>query len=129
LLYKVDDLLADGESTWKQIVAHLASRIDAEGRSWLMHNPLPVMINRYRRHYYVSSCGRIRITVDYDQVVWDQRKGPRPNLRWRAALPDTIVVECKFGRAERKLATQALNGLPIRVARHSKYMNAVNAII
>lgn len=129
LLYKVDDLEVDRETTWRQIVSHIHTRIDAEGRSWLMHNPLPVMINRYRRYYYLSACGRIRITLDYDQAVWDQRKSPRPNVTWPAALPETIVVECKFDRSQRTLATQVLNGLPIRVARHSKYMNAVNAII
>jgi hypothetical protein len=37
-------------------------------------------------------------------------------------------VECKFDRDQRELASRILVGLPIRVSRHSKYMNAVNAI-
>jgi len=129
LLYKVNDLATNEQTTWKQIRQSIRSQIDHEGALWLDQNPWAVMINHYRRYYYLSACGRIRVTLDFDQMVWDQRKGPRPNVRLKANLPETVVVECKFDRKERDLATQVLNGLPIRVARHSKYMNAVTAII
>ncbi len=129
LLYKVPDLAVDESTTWTEIRAAISSQLDHEGQLWLQQNPWAVMINHYRRYYYLSACGRVRITLDFDQMVWDQRKGPRPNVRLKANLPETIVVECKFDRAERGLATQVLNGLPIRVARHSKYMNAVSAIV
>ena len=129
LLYKVKELGVDKQTTWQQIRQMIRSQLDLEGALWLDQNPWAVMINHYRRYYYLSACGRIRITLDFDQMVWDQRKGPRPNVRLKANLPETVVVECKFDRGERDLATQILNGLPIRVARHSKYMNAVTAII
>lgn len=129
LLYKVKDLPVDDRTTWTEIRDMIALQLDHEGRLWLEQNPWAVMINHYRRFYYLSACGRIRVTLDFDQMVWDQRKNPRPNVRLKANLPETVVVECKFDRAQRKLATQVLNGLPIRVARHSKYMNAVSAII
>jgi len=129
LLYPVKGLRSDENTTWADIRSTIHDAIDEEGQYWLMQNPWAVMINRYKRYYYLSACGRIRITLDFDQMVWDQRKGDKPNVEWEANLPETVVVECKFDRAERDLATQVLNGLPIRVARHSKYMNAVSAII
>jgi len=129
LLYKVPELEVDEATRWKDIIADISRQIDHEGQLWMEQNPWPIMINHYRRYYYLSACGRVRITLDFDQMTWDQRKSPRPNVRLKANLPETIVVECKFDRNERQLATQILNGLPIRVARHSKYMNAVSAII
>lgn len=129
LNYPVTDLPADENTSWEEIRHLICSDIDQSGQYWMLQNPWAVMINRYRRHYYLSACGRIRITLDFDQTVWDQRKSPRPNLTWAANLPETFVLECKFDRQERDLATRVMNGLPIRVSRHSKYMNAVSAIV
>jgi hypothetical protein len=38
------------------------------------------------------------------------------------------VVEFKFARSRRDLASKILQGIPIRVSRHSKYINGVTAI-
>ena len=100
-----------------------------EASVWLQQFHFPVMINRYRREYFLSACGRIRITLDFDQEVWDQRYSPTPSHKRPANLPETFVFECKFDRYERELASRVLLGLPIRVSRHSKYMNAVSSIL
>jgi len=129
LNFDVKDVTWSNDDTWAKIVREIALQAGPQARLWLDQFPLPVMINRYHRHYYLSACGRIRITLDFDQQVWDQRYSPTPSFRRQANLPETFVFECKFDRYERELASRVLLGLPIRVSRHSKYMNAVTAII
>ncbi|MGI9292149.1 MAG: polyphosphate polymerase domain-containing protein [Gammaproteobacteria bacterium] len=115
--------------TWEDVKRSIITQSSPDAGVWLGQFPFPVMINRYRRHYYLSACGRIRITLDFDQQVWDQRYSSQPCRLRPANLPETFVFECKFDRSERDLAERILLGLPIRVSRHSKYMNAVNAIM
>jgi len=115
--------------TWEDVKRSIIAQSGPDAAVWLQQFHFPVMINRYRRYYYLSACGRIRITLDFDQQVWDQRYCPSPSHMRPANLPETFVFECKFDRYERELASRVLLGLPIRVSRHSKYMNAVNAIL
>ena len=129
LNFKVPEAPWTEGDTWNDIRRSITEQADNEASVWLEQNPFPVMINRYRREYYLSACGRIRITLDFDQQVWDQRFRSQPSFQRTANLPETFVVECKFARHERELASQVLIGLPIRVSRHSKYMNAVDAIM
>ncbi len=116
-------------TTWAALRRGLRAQLPAEGRFWLDSHPLPVLINRYRRQYFEHPERPVRVTLDWQQVVFDQRYSTRPNLTKRANLPDSIVVEVKFGRADRRLGTQVIQGIPIRVSRNSKYMIGVQAIL
>lgn len=115
-------------ATWREVKKTLDQQISGEGKMWLMAHPLPVIINRYRRQYYVSHDGKVRITLDDHQVVWNQRCGTTPNLAHQTALPDMIVVEAKFARDSREAANAYLQGIPARISRHSKYINGINAV-
>lgn len=46
----------------------------------------------------------------------------------KANMPKTLILEVKFDRSDRDLATRILQGIPIRVSRHSKYMTGMMAI-
>jgi hypothetical protein len=113
---------------WPEIRAALRARLPVEGQLWLDQNPLAVMINRYQREYYETTDGEIRATIDTHQRVFDQRSGAEPNFDRQAIAQDTLVVEFKFARDIRPRAVQMLATVPLRVGRHSKYMNAVRAI-
>jgi hypothetical protein len=115
-------------ATWTEIRASLREQLPANGRLWLDANPLPVMLNRYVREYFQTADGRIRATIDRQQQVFDQRVSSVPNFERPAITQDTLVVEFKFARADRQLAVALLANMPLRVGRHSKYMNAVRAI-
>ena len=128
-IFKVPESPWQPGSSWADIRESIVNQGGGGSAVWLEQNPVAVMINRYRRLYYLSACGRIRITLDFDQQVWDQRYQPCPSFTREANLPETFVVECKCDRSERELASRVLLGMPIRVSRHSKYMNAVSAII
>ncbi len=86
------------------------------------------MINRYYLNYLVTSDGKMRATIDTRQEVWDQRYTSRPNFNLKANLPETLVVEFKFDRDLQRMASKLLQGFPLRVSRHSKYVNGALAI-
>lgn len=114
---------------WSQLRRELRRRLSPEGRLWLDTHPLPVLINRYHRQYFASPGGHLRATLDWRQAVLDQRLEARPNLRHRANLPDTLVLEIKFHRADHALGSEVAQGAPIRVSRNSKYMIGVQSIL
>lgn len=128
LRYKVPKTLYKNEANWRAIRQSLLAQLPPDGKKWLDANPMPVLINRYLRKYFVSSDGKVRATIDTQQAVWDQRFKPSPNFTRSANLAKTIVVEFKFDRQDRDLASRLLQGMPLRVSRHSKYINGVRAI-
>ena len=128
LRYKVSEAPYREDANWRAIRKLLLEQLPPDGRKWLDANPLPVMINRYLRKYYLSSDGKVRATIDTQQAVWDQRFKPSPNLTRSANLARTLVIEFKFDRKDRDLTSRILQGIPLRVSRHSKYINGVRAI-
>jgi len=114
--------------TWSQVRRRMMRQAGPEGRQWLGDHPFPVLINRYLREYYVSADEDIRATIDIGMAVYDQRYKPAPNLTRRANIAPTMVVEFKFAREDRSRAGNVIQGIPIRVSRHSKYMIGVAAI-
>ena len=89
---------------------------------------MPIMLNRYLRHYFCTADNAIRATIDLEQQVFDQRSGARPNFTHPAVMQDSKVVEFKFSREDRHRAVELLEGFPVRVSRHSKYMNGARAV-
>jgi hypothetical protein len=114
--------------TWRELRSDLRKSLTPAGRVWLDESPQPVLINRYFRQYFESPEGGLRATLDFRQQVYDQRLKSRPNLRFRANLPDTLVIEIKFGRHDHSLGSEVIASLPVRVSRNSKYMIGVGAI-
>ena len=102
--------------------------MDEHKKAWLKSHPLPVIINRYVREYFVSHDGNVRITLDRNEALWDQRCGSKPNIIHKNNLPNMIVIEFKFDRIHRSIASSYIQGIPIRVSRHSKFINGVNAV-
>jgi len=121
-------LAVEPDDDWRRIRDKIARAVPHEGRVWCETYPAPMILNRYFRRYFLSADGNIRITVDTNQSVWDQRYKSIPNYDHGAQLPDTLVVEVKFAREHEKLAYEAVKSMPIRVSRHSKFMNAVRIV-
>jgi hypothetical protein len=118
-----------GAQRWRTLRQQIRRALSPEGRLWLDSHPQPVLINRYHRQYFESPGGVLRATLDWRQTVFDQRFAARPNLRSRANLPDSLIAEVKFSRNDYHLGSRAIEGMPIRVSRNSKYMVGVEAIL
>jgi SPX domain protein involved in polyphosphate accumulation len=116
------------DDDWRDVRRRLTDNVPHDGRLWLQTYPAPTILNRYLRRYFISNDEKIRVTVDTDQAVWDQRFKALPNYDQQAHLPDTLVVEFKFAREDRELASDVIQNIPIRVSRHSKFMNGLRAV-
>ena len=97
-----------------------AFRIAVRGR-------VPIVISRYRRHYFVSRDSRFRVTVDNDlrfDNVWTGRAASLGGGR----LPGVTVIELKYVPGEAADADRVTGGLPFRLGRFSKYVRGVEMI-
>lgn len=121
-------LRIEKQNSWHVIKRNLVEQLSPEGRLWLNTYSTPILINRYLRRYFLSSDNKVRVTVDTQQAVWDQRFKSQPNYDRKANLTPNLVVEIKLDRKDRLLASHLIQSMPIRVSRHSKYMNGVQAI-
>lgn len=107
---------------------HLHTQLGAKGRFWLENNPHPAILNRYKRKYFVSNDSEIRVTVDKDLRVFDQRYGGEINISNRANIAETVIIEFKCSRENGQKLSRYIQEIPIRVSRNSKYVNAMRAI-
>lgn len=114
--------------SWRQIIKNIDLELPTEAKHILKFYNFPVISNSYSRCYYISNNQLIRITIDTNQITYDQRYKLIPNLNKQSKLLNTFVMEVKFDRSNRDVVTDFLNGLPIRVSRHSKYMNSLNSV-
>jgi hypothetical protein len=89
----------------------------------------PFVLTSYRRHYYVSADGRVRLTIDDILRAYDQLLYARPNLSFRTLLPDVFVVELKSDVQHAAYLSDVLVEFPLRVHRHSKYVTAVSSLL
>ena len=91
----------------------------------MLHSALrlvePALFNRYVRHYFLSSDGRFRLTVDSDLQFACLPHDHRPAIvPWSPAV--TLIIELKFQPELAEDAALVTNALPFRVARFSKYV-------
>jgi len=125
--FRVKELHIHGQR-WPRILSSLRAQLPLEARDWLDAYPQPTLINQYDRHYFVSSDGRIRVTLDGNQQVFDQRLAHRPNLLASANLPDALIVEFKASSRDHLLLGRAIQGVPLRSGRHSKYVVGIQSL-
>ncbi len=117
------------DTGWRQLTAALEDAAGSKGRCWFSHFPIPVLINCYRRDYYDTPDGVVRLTVDRRLRAYGQRATRVPNLTLLAPLEDEIVIELKAptdAGALRRL-NDALSYFPPSVGRFSKYVQGMLA--
>lgn len=113
---------------WRDIRKNIADDLPPMGKIWLNTYPQPVIINQYDRKYFVSRDDSVRVTIDTCMKVFDQRYKPTPNVTRSANMPDIMVIEFKAEPSAHDRINRIVQGLPIRVNRHSKYTTGVEAI-
>lgn len=128
LKYPAQLQLGDVPVRWLRIKQALVDSLSADGRQWLLANPCPILFNRYYRRYFLSGDKKIRITLDTQHRVYDQRTKSLPNLEKPAMRVPVSIVEIKFNRMDQLRAASIIQGIPIRVSRNSKYATGVASI-
>lgn len=126
--YKIDRDPYQAGDTWRTFRNTLATELGKEAKLWLDERPSPIIINKYLRNYFVSRDNAVRVTIDTRQQFFDQRYKPVPNTKRASHIPDTMVVELKYDRADRDKATKIIQTIPVRSGRNSKYVIGVRSV-
>jgi hypothetical protein len=87
----------------------------------------PVLINRYRRRYFVSRDGIYRITVDSDLGYRGVAEGVHRFRSW-VGNDGRVIIELKYGLGHEDEASRIATRFPFRVTRSSKYVIGVDAL-
>lgn len=118
---------------WTTIRRDLLAGLEAGAQQPLFRELLsiarPFVLNSYRRRYYVSADGRVRLTVDDALRAYDQLLAARPNLAFALPLPDVFLVELKCDVQHAAYLADVLAQFPLRVHRHSKYVSALSSFL
>ena len=117
------------KQTWSQLIKQIRQEAIAQNPDiWQKHlHPLltPTILNRYKRDYFVSPDGQLRLTLDYNQQVFNQRFSTRPNIQFPQLIQPLFVIEMKAPLELSNRLETAASHIPIRRNRNSKYVNAV----
>ena len=123
----VDGRFALAGTTWRAFARALRAATTSQAHRWLDVYSLPVLINGYRRAYYATPDGVLRLTIDSALCAYDQRAAVRPNV-YRPAPPDArVIVELKAPTTAGVIArlSAALTHFPAPVDRFSKYVTGL----
>ena len=117
----------DWTRPYADLLATIREATGPEWPQWLTVATQPTLINRYQREYYVTVDDAIRATLDYAQVIYDQRLQPSPNLNRPMPLADFVVIELKAIPEHIERLQWAVGRFPIPRSRNSKYVKGVLA--
>ena len=121
------DCVLDWQRPYRYILQTIRQSASEKWAFWLNAASQPVLINQYHREYFANADGRLRVTLDYAQIAYDQRLASRPNLQRKSRLTDFVVIEMK-ATPENSLPLQnAMAYFPLLRSRNSKYVNGVAA--
>jgi hypothetical protein len=111
--------------SWQELIWQLKEHARGNSAVWLSSADRPVLINSYTREYYVSADRQVRITLDYDQVVYEQVTYAAPNLVVRSPVEPCVVVEVKSDSDLHRRVSNVLTSFPVQTQRNSKYVDGV----
>jgi hypothetical protein len=111
--------------SWAELRQRLAMHAKGTLSIWFAHADRPVLINSYAREYYESGDHQVRLTVDSNQVVYQQVTYAAPNLLSPSIVEEQIVIEVKADVAQHRRVSNVLSSFPLRTERHSKYVSGV----
>ncbi|MDC3278807.1 VTC domain-containing protein [Litorivicinus sp.] len=121
--------LGGNVATHKQLFRSIRGSAPLEWDVLLDIYSVPIIYNRYHRSYYISQCKKVRVTLDSNHDVMDQRMSGFINTRKKANVAQYIVVEVKFTPELTDYVSSMIADIPMRISRNSKYVNAVNSIL
>lgn len=113
--------------TWPAFGRALRAGVAPQARRWLDVYAVPVLVSHYRRAYFVTPDGVLRLTIDTALRAYDQRASSLPNLQRPVNQDAVVVVELKSPVEAARHLSAALAHFPAPVDRFSKYVQGVIA--
>ena len=87
----------------------------------------PTLFNCYERRYFLSACGRFRITLDYNQRFYHPELD-NFSASARSIAKRIVVLELKYAMKDDFLARKISQQFSSRVSRNSKYVQGIDLI-
>jgi hypothetical protein len=106
----------------------LYNSIENDSSSILLKRALlvtkPVLLNCYTRRYYISSCGRFRLTYDKNIGFYEysNKNGSKKYISDR-------ILEIKLDKKNIIYVKNIMEKYPFRLSKYSKYVTGVNELI
>ena len=113
---------------WRGVIAEVMADLPPAIAAQVGNSQVPVLMNRYRREYYVASDGVVRLTLDFAQEVYDQVNFSFPNLTRRTPIPQNLIIEVKGPVDSWDAMRRVISEFPITVSKNSKYAVSFDAI-
>ena len=126
--FDIPNLNISDQITWKEIRKLISKNLPKKYQYYFKENSIPQIINQYHRDYFVSADKKIRITVDKNHHVFDQRHYQCANLKKKTLTQRFLVMEFKFDRKLIKEIGSLIKKVPLRSSRNSKYVNSIRAV-
>jgi len=127
--FSIDCGLIKNDFEWQYIIKKIYSKLPENLKLFYKNNSYPQIINQYERDYFLSFDTKIRITVDKNHSIYDQRLHCKPNITKNKYSQNYVVVEFKFNRTDLSIYQKMLdNFMPIQLSKNSKYVNSLRAI-
>lgn len=107
----------------------LTSQLPEEARVLFERGAVPAVLLTYQRDYFVSADGRVRVTLDQDIEVYEQRYACHLNERRPDAFPELVVLELKYSGELDAEVRSLIGSLPGRLSRFSKYAVGLTTVL
>ena len=87
----------------------------------------PILLNRYRRRYYISADGNYRITIDSDTVFY-RINTHNGSLSHKLTDRTNTILELKYDQDRDHYARRIAGHFPFRMTRSSKYTSGIEKL-
>ena len=84
----------------------------------------PVVVNGYRRKYFLSADKKFRITIDSDQVFYSINNRNN-SFKNHFRNDENIIIELKYNRIDDDWASSITDHIPFRLSKNSKYVEGI----
>jgi len=129
-IFKINDLTLNLSSTWREIKNKIQKSLTPEYKIIFDKNSEKILINRYKREYFISKNKKLRVTLDRNIQIFDQRFASlKPNYKFKNFTQDYLVIEFKFNKEDKMFLNDLDINIPIKASRNSKYINGVRSIL
>ncbi len=129
-IFKINDLTLNLSSTWREIKNKIQKSLTPEYKIIFDKNSEKILINRYKREYFISKNKKLRVTLDRNIQIFDQRFASlKPNYKLKNFTQDYLVIEFKFNKEDKMFLNDLDINIPIKASRNSKYINGVRSIL
>jgi len=132
--WKVSDKVNFGQKklsimSWNELGTLLKKQVNHDLALHFATSSLPILMNRYKRDYFMSADKNIRDTLDQNVQFFDQRMGCKMNKKFKNISPDMMIMEVKVDAKNAHLVKNFTKSIYFPRTKNSKYVIGVCSIL